>query len=146
MPVRRLTPSDWTDLWPLLQGFGTKLPEDEARDVYGELLVDPRWAIFGALFEDRLIGYAAAQNYGPHLRAGRRHQGRLHDLYVEPGARRTGVGRELVAAVVEWAAGEVRWLEWQAHHERAAPFYERLGYRGAACPQPEYPTFEIDFG
>jgi GNAT superfamily N-acetyltransferase len=146
MPVRRLTPSDWPALWPLLQGFGTSLPEEEAQEVYGELLVDPRWAILGFVSEDGLVGYAAVQNYGPHLRAGRRHQGRLHDLYVAPGVRRTGVGRELVAAVVEWAAGEVRWLEWQAHHERAAPFYERLGYRGAACPQPEYPTFEIDFG
>jgi GNAT superfamily N-acetyltransferase len=146
MPVRRLTPADWPHLWPLLQGFGTELPEAEARLVYADLLADPRWAIFGAADGVRLVGYAAAQNYGPHLRAGRRHQGRLHDLYVDPAVRRTGVGRGLVAAVVEWAAGEVRWLEWQAHHERAAPFYERLGYRGEAYPQPEYPTFEIDFG
>ncbi|WP_432943150.1 hypothetical protein ACQPXM_39775 [Kribbella sp. CA-253562] len=101
MPVRRLTPDDWSQLRPLLQGFGTKLPEAEARLVYADLLADPRWAIFGAADGDRLIGYAA---------------------------------------------GQVRWLEWQAHHERAAPFYERLGYRGEACPQPEYPTFEIDFG
>jgi GNAT superfamily N-acetyltransferase len=146
MPVRRLTPSDWPALWPLLQAFGTNLPEAEAQPVYAELLADPRWAILGFTQDAHLIGYAAAQNYGPHLRAGRRHQGRLHDLYVTPTARHTGAGRALVAAVVEWAAGEVRWLEWQAHHERAAPFYEHLGYQGEPCPQPNYPTFEIDFG
>ncbi|MDZ5445397.1 hypothetical protein U2F26_22145 [Micromonospora sp. 4G57] len=39
----------------------------------------------------------------------------------------------------------VRYLEWQAHRERAAPFYERLGHRGESCPQPEYPTFILDF-
>ncbi|WP_234039824.1 hypothetical protein [Micromonospora coerulea] len=46
----------------------------------------------------------------------------------------------------DWAAGPVRYLEWQAHHERAAPFYERLGHRGQSCPQPEYPTFILDLG
>jgi hypothetical protein len=50
-----------------------------------------------------------------------------------------------VSAVTEWAAERVRYLEWQAHHERSAPFYERLGYSGQPCPQPDYPTFEIDF-
>lgn len=50
-----------------------------------------------------------------------------------------------MAAVVDWAGERVRWLEWQGHHERAAPFYERLGYRGQPCPQPDYPTFEIEF-
>ncbi|TCO38662.1 acetyltransferase (GNAT) family protein [Kribbella antiqua] len=140
-----MTPDDWDELWPLLQGFGTELGEAEARSVFAELMGDPRWAIFGYDDGGRLLGYAAVQNYGPHLRAGRRHQGRLHDLYVDPTQRRTGIGRALVAAVVEWAATQVRWLEWQAHHERAAPFYEHLGYKGLPCPQPDYPTFEIEF-
>ena len=48
--------------------------------------------------------------------------------------------------VVTWAGERVRHLEWQAHESRSAPFYVRLGYRGEPCPQPEYPTFEVDFG
>lgn len=56
------------------------------------------------------------------------------------------MGRALLAAVSDWAAGRVRYLEWQAHRERAAPFYERLGHRGEACPQPEYPTYVLDLG
>jgi hypothetical protein len=48
-------------------------------------------------------------------------------------------------AVVEWASPRVRHLQWQAHETRAAPFYERLGYRGSPCPQPDHPEFEITF-
>jgi GNAT superfamily N-acetyltransferase len=119
MTARQLATTDWADLWPMLQDFGTGLTEAAAQELYLDLLTDQR--------------------------AGRRHHGRLHDLYVRPDQRRSGVGRALVAAVTEWAAERVRYLEWQAHHERSAPFYERLGYRGQPCPQPDYPTFEIDF-
>jgi GNAT superfamily N-acetyltransferase len=150
MTVRQLTATDWADLWPMLQDFGTGLTEAAAQELYLDLLTDTRWALFGyeeSRYDEsaRLVGYAAVQDYGPHLRAGRRHHGRLHDLYVWPDQRRLGVGRALVQAVTEWAAERLRYLEWQAHHERSAPFYERLGYRGQPCPQPDYPTFEIDF-
>lgn len=146
MTVRRVAAGDWDELWPMMQAFGTDLTEESAQTVYVELLADPRWAILGYVKRGgRLVGYTAVQDYGPHLRGGRRHQGRLHDLYVSPSHRRTGVGQALLAAAVEWAAEHMRWLEWQAHHERAAPFYERLGYEGKLCPQPDYPTFEIEF-
>ncbi len=143
MTVRRLTVEDWPDLWPLLQGFGTGLPEDEAKSVYAELVDDPRWAAFG-YDADGLLGYAVVQDYGPHLRAGRHHHGRLHDLYVRPDHRRTGIGRALMNAVTSWASTRVLHLEWQAHYQRSAPFYERLGYKGLPCPQPEYPTFDVE--
>jgi GNAT superfamily N-acetyltransferase len=135
---------DWAELWPLVQGFGTGLSEAETRALYRELVDDPRWAAFG--YDDQgLLGYAVVQDYGPHLRAGRVHQGRLHDLYVDPANRRTGAGRALMTAVIAWASARVRHLEWQAHHERSAPFYEALGHHGQPCPQPDYPTFEIEF-
>jgi GNAT superfamily N-acetyltransferase len=144
MPVRRLTLDDWPTLWPLVHGFGTELSEQDSRSLYAELVEDPRWVALG--YDDHgLLGYAVAQDYGPRLRGGRRHQGRLHDLYVHPDQRRTGVGRALMSAVIDWAATRIHYLEWQAHHERAAPFYESLGYNGLPCPQPDYPTFEIEF-
>jgi GNAT superfamily N-acetyltransferase len=135
---------DWDELWPLVKAFGTEFGEKESRGYFAELVTDPRWVAFG--YDDGvLLGYAVVQDYGTHLRAGRRHQGRLHDLYVLPEKRRTGVGRALMVAVADWASGRVRHLEWQAHHERSAPFYEALGYRGMPCPQPDYPTFDIEF-
>src|SRR5207248_250190 len=95
---------------------------------------------------ERLLGYAAAQDYGDHLRAGKEGRvARLHDLYVREHDRRLGVGTLLMEAVVHWASGRVRYLQWQAHEISAAPFYTRLGYQGEPCPQPEYPSFEITF-
>ena len=145
--VRRLTPDDWPQLWPLLVGMGVNAEPPEAqRDRGTRLLDDPRWGVLGAAMADGLAGYAAVQDHGPHLRAGDDHRvARLHDLYVRPEHRRSGVGRALMAAVTYWAAAQgVRHLEWQAHCERAAPFYERLGYHGDPCPQPDYPTFLLD--
>ncbi|MFG1829449.1 GNAT family N-acetyltransferase [Micromonospora chersina] len=146
--VRELTGADWPRLWPMLRDMGVG---DEPAEVHRErfllLLADPRWALLGAVDDDGLTGYAAAQDHGPHLRSGDAHRTvRLHDLHVRPDRRRRGVGRALLAAVSEWAAGRARHLEWQAHRERAAPFYERLGHRGDPCPQPDYPTFLVDLG
>ena len=93
MGVRELTLGDWGRLWPLLEGFGTEFGEGESRGYFEELVGDPRWVALGYDDGGELIGYAAVQDYGTHLRAGRRHQGRLHDLYVLPERRRTGVGR-----------------------------------------------------
>ncbi|MFE9689850.1 GNAT family N-acetyltransferase [Micromonospora sp. NPDC005806] len=144
--VRALSPEDWPQLWPMLQDMGVNDEQpDVQRQRYLRLLAGPRWVILGAQHGKKLAGYAAAQDHGPHLRAGDDHRvARLHDLYVRPELRSGGVGRALMAAVRDWAAQRVRYLEWQAHRERAAPFYERLGYQGMACPQPDYPTFEVD--
>lgn len=118
----------------------------EVRQRFETLLADDRWTLLGAFHSRSLIGYAAAQDHGPHLRTGDAHRtARLHDLYVTPPARQCGVGTALLATVVSWASKRVKHLEWQAHHEHAAPFYERLGYRGVPCPQPDHPTFEITF-
>jgi GNAT superfamily N-acetyltransferase len=144
MGVRELGLEDWAGLWPLVRGFGTEFGEEASRGFFGELVSDPRWVALG--YDDGgLVGYAAVQSYGTHLRGGRWYAGRLHDLYVVPERRRTGVGRALMEAVTEWASTRMRYLEWQAHHHRAAPFYEALGFPGEPCPQPDYPTFAIEF-
>ena len=144
--TRLLVADDWHDFWPMLKDMGTDDDEATARPRYVELIADPRWGVIGA--EDaagRLVGYAALQDYGPHLRVGNMHRiARLHDLYVVPALRRRGVGRALMQGVEDWAARRVRYVEWQAG-AKAVGFYERLGYHGEPCPQPEYPTFVVDF-
>ncbi|MER5332059.1 GNAT family N-acetyltransferase [Micromonospora sp. NPDC002717] len=145
--IRSLIADDWPRLWPMLKDMGVNGEHPDAqRERYVQLVADPRWVILGADADGELAGYAAVQDHGPHLRSGDDHRvARLHDLYVRPDLRLGGVGRALMTVVSRWARQRVRYLEWQAHRERAAPFYERLGYKGEPCPQPDYPTFEIDF-
>ena len=60
-------------------------------------------------------------------------------------ARKQGIGTLLFNSVVNWARKErVNWLQWQAS-ESAVKFYEKLGYSGDPCPDPEHPFFEIEF-
>jgi GNAT superfamily N-acetyltransferase len=126
--------------------MGTTDDELTARATYEALLSDDQWLIVVAERSGDILGYAAAQDYGPRLRATKAGRfGRLHDVYVSENHRREGIGRTLMQAVESWAARRVSYLHWQAHQERAAPFYERLGYRGDPCPQPDYPEFEVAF-
>jgi GNAT superfamily N-acetyltransferase len=53
----------------------------------------------------------------------------IEDLYVEPGARRGGVGRALLEAVGErCAARGVSYIEAQVEDEEATAFYAAVGY------------------
>ena len=143
--LRRVTSADWDAVWPLLQGMGKVAgPADAAWQRFERVLQDPSHYVSIAICDDALVGYAWAQNYGAHLRTGDR-TARLHDLFVRPERRGHGIGAAIFHAVREWARQEgVRYLEWQASLS-AVPFYERLGYAGDPCPQPECPYFEINF-
>lgn len=145
--VRAARDDDWTLLIPLLVGMGGHRGQQELSYArFLRLADDPAWLVVVADDGEGLVGYAAAQDYGDHLRAGKEGRvARLHDVYVVPKSRNAGVGRQLMDVVVHWASTRVRHLQWQAHETRAAPFYERLGYRGEPCPQPDHPEFEITF-
>lgn len=58
--------------------------------------------------------------------------GRLRHLYVSPGHRRHGIGRLLVAALVEAARPWFDVLTLRTDTEAAARFYQALGFAPAA--------------
>lgn len=85
--------------------------------------------ILVARVEERLAGVAVLA-FRLNLSAGARFAS-IEDLYVEFGARRLGVGRALLGAVVERCkARDVSYVEVQA--DEAAAFYSALGYE----PEP----------
>lgn len=143
--IRRATSEDWDAVWPLLQDMGKVVgPADAARQRFEHIVRSHNHCFQVAVCDNAVVGYGWAQNYGAHLRTGDR-TARLHDLFVRPERRGHGIGAAIFHAVREWARQEgVRYLEWQASLS-AVPFYERLGYTGDPCPQPDYPFFEIDF-
>lgn len=54
----------------------------------------------------------------------------LENLYVEPGSRRSGIGRALLSAAARLARADgLNWLSWHARpaNIRAALFYRALG-------------------
>jgi GNAT superfamily N-acetyltransferase len=81
----------------------------------------------------RLLGYGLAQDFGlaqdigPGLRTTLT-TGRVHDLYVDPEARRLGAGKAIMVFILAWsiARPQPMILDWQASPS-AVGFYEALG-------------------
>ena len=143
--VEQVPPADWIDWWPLMKAMGSDDSAIRAVPRFEAMAHDPHWCVLGAWTDGRRSGYAAVQDLGTHIRHGDAHRmARLHDLFVDEEFRGRGIGRALMEAVIDWARTRVRYLEWQAGAETSAPFYEHLGYRGLAYPQPDHPTFDLD--
>ena len=145
LSIRPAILADWPSLFPLLSHMGYLDSEQSAKSRFEQLLPRSDHYLPIALLGTSLVGYAWVQNYGAHLRSGSS-TARLHDLFVLPNYRKLSIGTLLFHSVKTWSAhNTVRYLEWQAS-QAALGFYERLGYQGNPCPQPDYPFFEIDFG
>lgn len=132
--VRTLLPPSWPEIEPLIreserEGFrflARLRREYEAGttrfDRAGEVLLGvesgPALAALGGLTLDP---------YGADPRSGR-----LRHLYVSPAHRRQGIGRLLVAALVEAARPHFDVLTLRTDTEAAARFYEALGFAPVA--------------
>ncbi|MGO3342564.1 MAG: GNAT family N-acetyltransferase [Glutamicibacter arilaitensis] len=72
--------------------------------------------------------------------------GRLHDLFVEPGTRRTGLGNKMVEEVFRWArqSSMPMMLDWQATEESIS-FYASFGLEADFVGDfPQCPGFTLD--
>jgi GNAT superfamily N-acetyltransferase len=83
--------------------------------------------VFGAFHGAELVGVA-----GLLIREGQKeaHKGLLVGMYVRPGARRAGVGRQLVETIVECARHQVELIQLAvvSNNESARRLYARLGF------------------
>ncbi len=83
-------------------------------------------ALFGASVAGRLVGVCGL-NVDP--RAGDARLGRVRRLYVLTSARGRGVGRQLVARVIESGGERFDALRLRTYNEAAARLYVAMGFR-----------------
>ena len=89
----------------------------------------PGEALFGARVGERLVGVCGL-NVDPY--AGDDRIGRVRHLYVLVSFRRRGVGRQLVARVIESARDRFDSLRLRTDNEAAARLYVAMGFRAGA--------------
>lgn len=92
----------------------------------------PGEGLFVALRNGRVAGVCALE---ADAASPGRTAGRLRDVYVSATHRRSGIGKELVRAVVEEAAKTFTTLTLRADTPGAAAFFTALGFRPAGEPQ-----------
>ena len=85
----------------------------------------PGEALFTATIARETVGVCGL-NVDPY--ASKQNVGRVRHLYVLIGSRRLGVGRQLVAEIIEAARGRFDSLHLRTENPAAAQFYERLGF------------------
>ena len=133
--IRRLAPADLNALAPLFAAYldfyrVARSPEDQRRFLAARLAAKDS-VVFGAFDESgRMTGFAVCHLAHNSLRLAPAWI--LHDLFVDPQARRQGTARQLLDAVHEaaQAAGACEVILSTAHDNRAAQsLYGSAGYK-----------------
>jgi RimJ/RimL family protein N-acetyltransferase len=133
--VRRLKPADaekyrqirLAGLEDAPEAFGSTFESESLRPLssFAERLGSS--AVFGAFRGGELVGIA-----GFAIREGAKeaHKGLLWGMYVRPDARKCGVGRRLVEAIIDFAREQVEILQLSlvSDNEPARRLYARLGF------------------
>jgi ribosomal protein S18 acetylase RimI-like enzyme len=133
--VRRLTPADaekyreirLAGLENAPEAFGSTFESESLKPLSSFAKRLGSSAVFGALHDGDLVGIA-----GFAVREGVKeaHKGLLWGMYVRPDARKSGVGRRLVAAIIDFARERVEILQLSvvSDNEPARRLYARLGF------------------
>jgi GNAT superfamily N-acetyltransferase len=103
-----------------------------ARQFLGERLWKRESVVFLALHEKDSVALGFTQLYPIFSSSAMRRQWVLNDLFVVPGARKTGVGRALMERAHQWAletGADGVSLETATDNLQAQELYEKLGYK-----------------
>lgn len=97
--------------------------------------------LMGHLDRDRLVAVGGL-NCDPF--AGRADTGRIRRVYVRAAWRNRGIGRALVAALIEEARKNFRCVRLRAENADAGRLYERMGFARVAGPDATHVLFFND--
>ncbi|WP_249734014.1 GNAT family N-acetyltransferase [Bradyrhizobium sp. sGM-13] len=135
LQIRRLEPSDAALFRDIrLEGlqrnpeaFGSTFEKESALPLSWFEAVLGRTAIFGAFVEETLGGVAA---YAAQEGTKQAHRATLWGMYVRDSARNLGLGRKLVAAVLDHARGRVEMVQLTvvSKNESARRVYSAAGF------------------
>ncbi|HET6931302.1 MAG TPA: GNAT family N-acetyltransferase [Candidatus Acidoferrum sp.] len=133
--IRQLTPADAASFRELrLEGlrlnpeaFGSTydFEKDQPLEKYSGWLTNS--TIFGAYQNSELVGTASFTQLSGLKDS---HKGLLRAMYVRPGARRSGAGRQLVQAIIDHARPKVEQLQLVvvSTNQPALLLYQSLGF------------------
>jgi ribosomal protein S18 acetylase RimI-like enzyme len=132
--IRKLPLTDIDSVVPLFDAYRTFYKQDSnieaARAFLTERISNNESTIFLAADDNK--GYGFAQVYPTFSSVSMNRVLILNDLYVKPEARRIGIAKKLMNAVLELAAevGAVKiQLETSVDNHEAQQLYEDLGYK-----------------
>lgn len=142
MNIRSVQEEDFQVISALLLNMG-KVVTQGLQERFIETVQNPSYLFIGVFRRGQALGYVIAQDYGFHLRLGKK-TCRLHDLYVLPEHRKKGLARQLMGATANWCQSvDATWLQWNASKE-SVQFYKRIGCKSLRHDE-ETPEFEIEF-
>ena len=111
-------------------------PGEDAASGYARFLVsqlrDPDCAVFVAELDGSIVGYCYAGVEPLSWKELRDEAGFIHDLALDPSARRRGVGKALVDAAIEWfrERNQARVMLWTSPaNDAARQLFEQSGFR-----------------
>jgi GNAT superfamily N-acetyltransferase len=143
MIIREATIFDWEEMWVLLSEMGKTDNKEKTKQRFLTMINVKEHFIPVAINKGNIVGYGWVQDYGFHLRMGKK-TCRLNDLFVLPEYRNSGIAKNIFLSIKNWAKGnETAWLQWNSSPS-AVQFYKKLGY-SPLIEEDDFPSFEIEF-
>ncbi|MEQ2528086.1 GNAT family N-acetyltransferase [Bacillaceae bacterium CLA-AA-H227] len=102
MEIRAAKLENWSMIWDLFFLMGKTDSQEKVKERFEAMINSEQHYIPVAILEQKVVGYGWVQDYGFHLRAGKKIS-RLNDLFVLPDHRNMGVARKLFFSIKDWA-------------------------------------------